>query len=346
MHQGVPNQQLVSPAFIMGPQNANALLLSMLDQLPPKRWWVLFEKSPHDAGLSKAFSIPRVDIEALLINTGLYKRTRKGVLFFQRRSWQIIVNTLPDHIKVGSLRKNVWYFCNGPPEHPTPGDQERLKVRISAKRTLSDDILAGLRLSGKVYDDDKSKSAAQARAAAASKAEEAEAATACKARCLHIKEKAQAQSIAAKVIHPLLSSVVNSADDINMCNPAVENWAKMAVVELNNIYSSSNEKVEIRSCNTNEVTYLAIPKSRHMKDFEDQALRTKWIKEAVEVSIGSDMDARQAAIIIIKHLQDSFGCLVSDSENTETDDDDSHSDDSVSIVRMNEIEYHTIVVFC
>ena len=50
------------------------------------------------------------------------------------------------------------------------------------------------------------------------------------------------------------------------------------------------------------------------------------------------MDTRQAAIIIIKHLQDSFGCLVSDSENTETDDDDSHSDDSVSIVRMNEIE--------
>ena len=333
----------------MGPQNANALLLSMLGQLPPKRWWVLFEKSPHDAGLSKAFSIPRVDIEALLINTGLYKRTRKGVLFFQRRSWQIIVNTLPDHIKVGSLRKNVWYFCNGPPEHPTPGDQERLKVRISAKRTLSDDILAGLRLSGKVYDDDKSKSAAQARAAAASKAEEAEAAAACKeaaaaskakeaeaaaackARSLHLKEEAQAQSIAAKVQYPLLSSVVNSADDINMCNPAVENWAKMAVAELNNIYSSSNEKVEIRSCNTNEVTYLAIPKSRHMKDFEDQALRTKWIKEAVEVSIGSDMDARQAAIIIIKHLQDSFGCLVSDSENTETDDDDSHSDDSVSI---------------
>ena len=96
--------------------------------------------------------------------------------------------------------------------------------------------------------------------------------------------------------------------------------------------------MEIRSCNTREVAHLAIPKSSHLKDFEDQALRTKWIKEAVEVSIGSDMDARQAAMIIIKYLQDSFGCLVSDSDNTETDDNDSHSDDSVSIVRMNEIE--------
>ena len=62
----------------MGPQKANALLLSMLGQLPPKRWWVMLEKSPHDVGLSKAFSIPRVDIEALLINAGLYKRTRKN----------------------------------------------------------------------------------------------------------------------------------------------------------------------------------------------------------------------------------------------------------------------------
>ena len=50
------------------------------------------------------------------------------------------------------------------------------------------------------------------------------------------------------------------------------------------------------------------------------------------------MDARQAAMIIIKYLHDSFGCLVSDSDNTETDDNNSHSDDSVSIVRMNEIE--------
>ena len=72
MHQGVPNQQLVSPGGTMGPQKANALLLSMLGQLPPKRWWVMLEKSPHDVGLSKAFSIPRVDIEALIIKSNTW----------------------------------------------------------------------------------------------------------------------------------------------------------------------------------------------------------------------------------------------------------------------------------
>ena len=67
--------------------------------------------------------------------------------------------------------------------------------------------------------------------------------------------------------------------------------------------------------------FLAISKSSHFKDLEDQALRTKWIQQAVEVATGTGMDARQSAVFIIKYLQDSFGCLVSGSENTETDED-------------------------
>jgi len=73
-------------------------------------------------GLSKAFLIPRVNIEALLINAGLYKRTQKVILFFKPKSWQLFVNSLPDHIKSGSLQKNVWYFANDPPEHTSPGE--------------------------------------------------------------------------------------------------------------------------------------------------------------------------------------------------------------------------------
>jgi len=136
---------------------------------------------------------------------------------------------------------------------------------------------------------------------------------------------------------------VNSTDDIHIHNPTVEKWVKMAVLELNKIYSLSNEKVEIRSYNTREVTHLAIPKGSHFKDFEDQALHTKWIQQAVEVATGTDMDARQSAVFIIKYLQDSLGCLVSESENTEIDEDDSSSEDLVSIVRTEEIRKHILL---
>ena len=60
-------QPLVSLWAIMGPQNASILLTSMISLLPARRWSILYEKDPHDMGMSKAFSIPRADIEALLI---------------------------------------------------------------------------------------------------------------------------------------------------------------------------------------------------------------------------------------------------------------------------------------
>ena len=45
---------------------SKSLLGSMLEQLPPRRWWVLMEKSYYDAGLSKAFSVPCGDVSIAL----------------------------------------------------------------------------------------------------------------------------------------------------------------------------------------------------------------------------------------------------------------------------------------
>ena len=100
---------------------------------------------------------------------------------------------MPKYIHVGSLCKNVLYFSKGIPQHKTPGNQEKDRVRVSANITLPEDILIELRLSSKAYDGrinqdaDRAKAAAAA-AAAAAKADAAkthdDAITAAEAACL------------------------------------------------------------------------------------------------------------------------------------------------------------------
>ena len=106
----------------MGPQTARLLLTDMLARLSASRWWILYEKKPNDMGISKALSIYRADVEALLINAGLYKKTPKGVLHFQPKIWHIYEATLPEDIHICSIRKNVWYVARGPLIHATPGE--------------------------------------------------------------------------------------------------------------------------------------------------------------------------------------------------------------------------------
>ena len=107
----------------MGPQTASILPIHMLGLLPASRWLILYEKKPDDVGMSKASSIHHADVEALLINAGLYKKTPKGVLHFQPNIWHIFEANLPEDIHICSIRKNVWYFCRGSPIHATPGKQ-------------------------------------------------------------------------------------------------------------------------------------------------------------------------------------------------------------------------------
>ena len=82
------------------------------------------------------------------------------------------------------------YFSKGIPEHKTPGNQEKARVRISANSTLPKDILIELRLSSKAYDGRINQDAdrAKAAAAAAAKADAAkthdDAITATEAACL------------------------------------------------------------------------------------------------------------------------------------------------------------------
>ena len=99
---------------------------------------------------------------------------------------------MPKYIHVGSLCKNVLYFSKGIPEHKTPGNQEKARVRVSANSTLPEDILIELRLSSKAYDgrinQDVERAKAAAAAAAAAKADAAkthdDAITAAEAACL------------------------------------------------------------------------------------------------------------------------------------------------------------------
>ena len=96
---------------------------------------------------------------------------------------------MPKYIHVGSLCKNVLYFSKGIPEHKTPGNQEKARVRVSANSTLPEDILIELRLSSKAYDGrinqdaDRAKAAAAAAKADAAKTHD-DAITAAEAACL------------------------------------------------------------------------------------------------------------------------------------------------------------------
>lgn len=47
---------------------AQQLLLDILLYLPEGTWWMVREKENHDRGLATALGLPRVDIDALLVN--------------------------------------------------------------------------------------------------------------------------------------------------------------------------------------------------------------------------------------------------------------------------------------
>ena len=104
-------------------------------------------------GMSKAFSIPCADIEALLVNAGLYKKSAKGLMCFKARVWHLFTPSLPECIHICSIRKNVWYVARGALIHATPGQQQVARVRVSARAVLPADVLIQLRQSSKAYDD-------------------------------------------------------------------------------------------------------------------------------------------------------------------------------------------------
>ena len=65
----------------MRPNIAPSLLIVLLVALQSNRWWILRQKEESDLGLSKAFSVLCVTIDALLVNACIHKETGHGFSF-------------------------------------------------------------------------------------------------------------------------------------------------------------------------------------------------------------------------------------------------------------------------
>ena len=63
---------------IMDSATAQALLKELFSCLPTEYWWLLRQKGDNDNGLAKAFGRPRAEIDALLVNSKIYKENGNG----------------------------------------------------------------------------------------------------------------------------------------------------------------------------------------------------------------------------------------------------------------------------
>ena len=274
----------------MRPQNAMVLLSRVLEALPPRRWWILLERKKDDKGISKAFSIPRADIEALLVNAGIYTKTIKGKLFFRSHNWEIFQATLPDSIQIGSIRKNLYVSFKKPP-HLVPSDQENSRIRISASSVLSDDLFAQLKISSKSYDEMQEQSAHRARAAVSAEADAAAEKAKAEAQLAATKAKERSYKLAFQIQYPLLSKVVTSHEEVTLDNPAVEQWAKMATIELNLLHSHANKKVVLLSLDDSTIPIPLSLKRKAVSESEGSETEVASDDSETEVaSAGSDTE--------------------------------------------------------
>ena len=62
----------------MNKATALAILKRLLRLLPAGYWWLLNQHDPKDHGIAYAFNLPRADVYALLVLSGIGKETARG----------------------------------------------------------------------------------------------------------------------------------------------------------------------------------------------------------------------------------------------------------------------------
>ena len=105
----------------MDVEKSRTLLSAILSHLPEGVWFMLHERNIGDAGLASALQRSPEEIEALLINTMVYKETAKRGTQFVAGQWEIYrqQHIDPSSIKVGD-RDRVVYVLNGEPIFDSP----------------------------------------------------------------------------------------------------------------------------------------------------------------------------------------------------------------------------------
>ena len=140
----------------MDSTGADSLLTELLCHLPRGWWWLLHEKGEHDNGLAKAFSRPRAEVQALLINAGVLSENGRCCTFSQR-GWEAFYNRLQldPACNVAEGTKGKVYYVAIDPLCDTPAIQENLfRIRDIDRAVLPDSLLTRLRESAMRYDPD------------------------------------------------------------------------------------------------------------------------------------------------------------------------------------------------
>ena len=92
---------------------------SLLEKLPGhlliEWWWLLHQKEEDELGLAKAFGCPRAQIEAHLVNTGVYKEMGHGITIIMN-VWESFCTNLntpskPDQKAGSSTWKMLSQHC-------------------------------------------------------------------------------------------------------------------------------------------------------------------------------------------------------------------------------------------
>ena len=85
------------------------------------------------------------------------------------------------------------------------------------------------------------------------------------AHAAHAAEKTRTQEIEMEKCFPLLSKIVQFMNDTKLENPMINQWADIAIFELNQLYSCYGQKVIIVDTNVN---VLQVPRASSRKSFK------------------------------------------------------------------------------
>ena len=123
----------------MDVEKSRTLLSAILSHLPEGVWFMLHERNIGDAGLASALQRSPKEIEALLINTMVYKETAKRGTQFVAGQWEIYrqQHIDPSSIKVGD-RDRVVYVLNGEPIFDSPSMQEQNSKKLRKIRRATE----------------------------------------------------------------------------------------------------------------------------------------------------------------------------------------------------------------
>jgi len=221
----------------MDPTTAVSVLTDMMRHLPPEEWWALQEADDNSApGLPTAFHRPRAEIDALLINAGMYKKYgKKGKLAIIANGWEEFERNLPAPLEGRTIRKDPFVSNGLHLQHDHPKKQIQANVRLQNRAVLPDKILQLLKQSADHFDgkNDEAARAAKARAEEAAKKE--------------AEERARKEAQLAKAIqYPLLSSVVGHDEVISLDNPKVKEWSASALTEVIQLHTDQEVDISIQ----------------------------------------------------------------------------------------------------